>query len=103
MTALRDLAIGLVCALLGWLGCLWWHGLLIPSGTVAEQTQATGEQFIAADRAIGTETEKVTEVRTRWLERKVEVPADCPPGTGPVSESARLSLADALQAAEGAK
>ncbi len=102
MSALRDLVIGLVCALLGWLGCMWWHGLLLRSGAVAELTQETGERFVTADRAVTAATTELETTRERWrtVVREVPVPAECPPGAGPVSEPARLALADALRAAE---
>lgn len=79
----------------GWIGCMWWNGLLVNSGDAAVETQQTGNEFVAATRAVDAATETLDQTRERVRTIIKEVPVrvpECPDGVGLVSAPAAASL-----------
>lgn len=84
----------------GWQGRGWYDGSNTTASAAADQAQIAVDAGIEATRKIdaaATATETAVE-RVRYVERTVQVAADCPPGAGPVSADIEQQLRDLAKA-----
>jgi hypothetical protein len=92
---LRWLLAMLIGAVISWIVCMWYHGLLFTTATA----QTSVNKGIEADRTIRSSQTRVTASleRTQEVIDTVEVAPFCPPGQGAISDEWASKMREAYR------